>query len=147
MKGQSASFDMVLVLLTISLALAFISGFLNNSAEETQTLRVRDDYTHSLLVSMLRCTINSSQKTFSDLTVEFFQNASLNQTLGGEITQHMNLYAEDRKLDWVVYANGTSLLWVPWEKTLSGKKITSSSTELLLPDNDTVRLYLFIKWG
>ena len=59
----------------------------------------------------------------------------------------MNLYTENRKVEWVVYGNKTEVLWIPWGKILKGREISSSSTEILLPDKEKVRVYLFMKWG
>lgn len=151
-KGQSASFDIILVLVAITIFIAVVGGFLDDRTVKTETMRIRNDYTHSLLVSMLRCTVNSSSeyenKTISDLIAFYFENSSeVNQTITDEITIHMNLYTENRKFEWVVYGNKTDVLWVPWGKILKGKEISSSSTDILLPDKEKVRVYLFIKWG
>jgi len=150
-KGQSASFDIILVLVAITIFIAVVGGFLDDRTVKTETIRVRNDYTHSLLVSMLHCTVNSDpeyeNKTISDLIAFYFQNSSeVNKTITDEITNHMNLYTENRKFEWVVYGNKTDVLWVPWGKILKGREISSSSTDILLPDKENVRVYLFIKW-
>ncbi|RLI89258.1 MAG: hypothetical protein DRO62_01990 [Candidatus Altiarchaeales archaeon] len=151
-KGQSASFDIILVLVAITIFIAVVGSFLDDGTVKTETIRVRNDYTHSLLVSMLRCTVNSSleyeNKTISDLIAFYFQNSTrVNKTITDEITTHMNLYTEDRGIEWVVYGNKTEILWVPWGKILKGRGISSSSAEILLPDGEGVRVHLFIKWG
>ncbi len=150
-KGQFSSFDMALVLLAITVSIAVIAGFSGGSAKEAQVMKVRNDFTHSLLVSMLQCSVDSGggyeNKTVSDLVVSSFQDPRLNLLVTREVINHVDLYTKDRGLEWVVYANGTKLLWIPENKTLSGKEISSSSTELPLPGNETVRLYLFIRWG
>ena len=151
-KGQSASFDIILVLIAVTIFIAVVGGFLDDGTVKTETIRVRNDYTHSLLVSMLRCTVNSGSeyenKTISDLIAFYFQNSSkVNKTITDEIKTHMNLYTEDRGIEWVVYGNKTDILWIPWGKILSGREISSSSAEILLPDMEKVRVYLFIKWN
>jgi len=151
-KGQSASFDIILVLIAVTIFIAVVGGFLDDGTVKTETIRVRNDYAHSLLVSMLRCTVNSGSeyenKTISDLIAFYFQNSSkVNKTITDEIKTHMNLYTEDRGIEWVVYGNKTDILWIPWGKILSGREISSSSAEILLPDMEKVRVYLFIKWN
>lgn len=151
-KGQAASFDMILVLLSITVFTVVISKFSGDGTLKAETLRVREDYTHSLLVSMLQCTVNSSPEhgdnTISDLIVFYFQNTSrVNQTIQEEITDHINLYTVNRRLEWVFYGNETEVLWIPEGKILGGRDISSSSAEILLPDKGKVRVYLFIKWN
>jgi hypothetical protein len=151
-SGQSAAFDVILVLLSISIFIAVVSSFMDDGVMEAETVRVREDYTHSLLVSLLRCTTNQGSeygnKTVSDLIAFHFQNSSgVNDTLADEITEMIGLYTENKGVEWVVYGNKTDVLWIPYGKILSGREISSSSAEVLLPDKKAVRIYLFIKWG
>lgn len=142
---------MILVLLSITIFTAAVGSFIDDRVLEAETTRIRNDYTHSLLVSMLRCTVNSSpeygDKTISDLIAFYFQNPSkVNQTLQEEIIAHINLYTANRGIDWVFYGNETEVIWIPPDKTLMGGEISSSSAEILMPDKKKVRVYLFIKW-
>jgi len=157
-KGQSSSFDIVVVLVAIIIFLAMIAGFSDDRSMNAQSERVKNDYTHSLLVSMMHCTINETKntkftgKTFSDLTGIYFVDLSNESRdyIKEKIKEHMTLYLGDRGVDWVFYAvceGGTVKLWVPYNKTLEGKDISSASKELITPDGRKTRAYIIIKWS
>ncbi len=154
-KGQASAIDAVLVLLSITIFIVIIGGFVGDKSLDTQKERVKNDYSHSLLVSMLYCTINDTEnsvydkKTISDLCVMYFINSThLNDTLiTNKIEEHLGLYLNPRGMEWVFYGNHSNrMLWVPDGKVLTGRDISSSSTEIILPNGEKVRIYLFIKW-
>lgn len=147
-KGQASMFDMVLALLAFTVSFAVIAGFSNNESAIEKEIS-REEYTKGVLVSVMYCTIDSSQfrgMTLSDLVAAYFRNQSLNQTVSLELSEHIKAYTEDRGLDWVVYANGTSIFWVPYGKVLSGRKISSAVAYIPISENESEKLYLFIKW-
>jgi hypothetical protein len=149
-RGQAAAFDMVLALLAFTISIAAIAGYSSDAVQRTQAAAARDDYTENMLLSMLHTTVESDAAyrgmTLSDMTACFFQNQSLNNTLRAQITEHITPYAQERGLEWVVFANDSALLWVPYNRTLSGRQITSASAEIPTGDNSSVRLYLFLRW-
>jgi hypothetical protein len=149
-RGQAAAFDMVLALLAFTVSIAIISGYQSDAAQRAQAASVREDYTESLLLSMLHSTVGSDPAfrgmTLSDMTALFFQNQSLNHTLSAQVTEHMLPYTEERGIEWVVYANKSAVLWVPYNRILSGGEITSASADIPTADNGSVRFYLFLRW-
>lgn len=157
-KGQSSSFDIVIILISITIFIASTATFIGDKATKAESQRVRNDYTHSLLLSMLYCTVNDSgkiyeNKTISDiLTMYFINPEKFNSTVERKVREHLEKYFKDKpKVEYVLYGNndGKIILWIPYGKVLSGKEISSSSVELILPNEqkEKVRLFLWIKWG
>jgi hypothetical protein len=149
-RGQAAAFDMVLALLAFTISAAIISGYLSDSAQRAQVAAAREDYTEDLLLSMLHSTVGSDASyrgmALSDLTALYFQNQSLNSTLSAQITAHVTPYAQERGLEWVVFANDSTVLWVPYNRVLSGREITSAGADIPTPDNGSAHIYLFLRW-
>jgi hypothetical protein len=158
-KGQFSSFDIVIILVSITIFIALTATFIEDKAINTESKRIRNDYTHSLLLSMLYCTVNDSSsgkvyenKTISDLLVMYFLNPKeFNITVERKVKAHLEKYFEDKtNVEWVLYGSkGEKVLWIPQGKILSGKFISSSSVELILPNDEgsKVRIFLWIKWG
>ncbi len=157
-KGQSSSFDIVVVLVAIIIFLSMIAGFSDDRSMNAQSERVKNDYTHSLLISMMHCTINETKntkftgKTFSDLTGIYFvdlKNESRDY-IKEKIKDHITLYLKDQGVEWVFYAvcEGSAVkLWVPYNKTLKGTDISSASKEIIAPDGRKIRTYIIIRWN
>jgi hypothetical protein len=139
---------MMLVLIAFTLSIAAISGF-SGGASKTQAALTRNEFTESLLLTVLHCTADTSGyegMTLSDLAAAYFRNQSLNSTLTDEIKKHVGPYAAERKLEWVMYANHTEVIWVPFGARLSGGEISSASARIPLADNTSATLYLFMRW-
>lgn len=154
-KGQSSSFDIVVVLVAIIIFLAMIAGFSDDRSMNAQSERVKNDYTHSLLISMMHCTINETKntkfkdKTFSDLTGIYFVD-SKNESrdyIKEKIREHITLYLKDQGVEWVFYAVCDEILWIPYNKTLEGTDISSTSKEIIAPDGRKIRAYIIIRWN
>lgn len=140
--GQSSSFDIVMILISITIFIAFTASFTKEKAIEAEAIRVKNDYTHSLLLSMLYCTSNYSEKFYEDKTISdvitmyFLNSEKFNVTAEKKVREHLEKYFKDKlKVEYVFYGNGNGkTLWIPYGKILSGKEISSSSVELILPN-------------
>ncbi|MEA3255395.1 MAG: hypothetical protein U9Q22_06125 [Candidatus Altiarchaeota archaeon] len=176
-KGQSAWFDIVIIFMCITIFTTIIWTFsMNGKAASTQMKRSRQDFTNSLLISMLYTTLDADNdkyrgKSISDVIGMYFANPqkvkekfvieSLNKSKiheylknkGSNVDSEIEwfLYGETKETKLCIHGKGTGDSISGCEKEREKSyDINSACVELVYPkDNkyEKVSIYLMIKWS
>ncbi len=148
-KAQAAMIDMALTLLILAAFAAGIIGLENDSASSALSLRHESINTKSTLIGLLECSAQSpvfEKYKISDVLALYFLNQTTEEEIAAEINSQMESYLPGKNIEWTLYTEDKRPLWIPQGKVLQGKHISSASTILYIQNNQTVNIYLFIKW-
>ena len=147
-KGQSASFDMLLIFLSITLFIALLFTIPEGGAKNVLLQRIRNEYTESLLLSVMYC--RDDGRSISELILIYFSNSTeVNRTFIEEkITWNIDRYLKKRNIEWLLFITSENKkLGLPEDKErIEGVEISSASMDLILMDRKKARVYLWIKW-
>ena len=114
-KGQAAWFDMVLIIICFAFFIAIVWGLSGSGlAQKSQGMKSRQDFTHSLLLSSLYSTLDSSQpryrgKTLSDCMGMYFTSDDVEVTFLEYAVKEVNFtsYLGEKVVDWSLEGNST----------------------------------------
>ncbi len=146
-KGQVTSFDTILCLLIIAFFTTILLTLPSGSHKNTLTNKIRNQYTHSLLLSTMHSSIQN--KTIAEHTIIYFSNSTqINRTFIKEkIGERINTYIKGR--EWLLYAREEdSELKIPkGKKDIEGRELSSASMKIQSLDKKETRIYLWIEWS
>ncbi|OYT53208.1 MAG: hypothetical protein B6U72_06590 [Candidatus Altiarchaeales archaeon ex4484_2] len=146
-KGQATSFDTILCLLLIAFFTTLLLTLPSGSQKNTLKNKIRNQYTHSLLLSTMHSTIQD--KTIAEHMIIYFSNSTqVNRTFIKEkIAERISLYLNER--EWLFYARkeGKEMKIPKGKEDIEGRELSAASMKLQTLDKKETSTYLWIKWS
>ena len=146
-KGQVTSFDTILCLLLIAFFTTILLTLPSGSQKNTLKNKIRNQYTHSLLLSTMHSTILN--KTIAEHTIIYFSNSTqVNRTFIKEkIAERIDIYLNG--MQWLLYAReeGSELKIPKGKKDIEGRELSAASMKLKTLNKKEASIYLWIKWS
>ncbi|MEA1925360.1 MAG: hypothetical protein U9M95_05760 [Candidatus Altiarchaeota archaeon] len=146
-KGQATSFDTILCLLLITGFTTILLTLPSGSQKNTLKNKIRNQHTHSLLLSTMHSTIQD--KTIAEhMTLYFSNSTEVNRTFIKEkIEGRINPYLNGR--EWLFYARkeGSEMKIPKGKEDIEGGELSAASMKLQTLDKKETSIYLWIKWN